>query len=330
MPTSIGRLVGLMSLLDRYPTRPYAGRSDLGAMVVLLNARQDREGGEEHTTVESMAQQYEHLQRCNPLTDILLIEADDEVVGYGRTTWNDVAEGYRAYWMVAEASPQHPGLEEAIFDWAEQRAIAIAATHPQGDKRLAAWTDESSPRRSFLRTRGYEVDSYGEVLVRLSLENVPERSLPEGVEVRPVEERHLRAIWEADVEAFRDHRGYTEQTEEDWAAWLEDPHADPLLWQVAWADDEVVGQVRSFIDHEQNRRFGRLRGWTENISTHRSWRKRGVASSLICSSLVLLRERGMSEAGLGVDTENLSGAFDLYRSLGFVEDRIEAEYHRQI
>jgi ribosomal protein S18 acetylase RimI-like enzyme len=31
-----------------------------------------------------------------------------------------------------------------------------------------------------------------------------EAPLPEGVEIRPVEDEHLRAIWEADAEAFRD------------------------------------------------------------------------------------------------------------------------------
>ncbi len=319
-----------MLALDRYSTRPFAGRSDLGAFASLLNARQDRDGGEDHTTVEEMAQQYEHLQRCDPDTDILVVEAGGEVVGYGRTTWDDVSEGYRLYWVVAEASADHPGLEEAVFEWAEQRAIEIARSHPAGVKRLAAWIDESSPRRFLLRSRGFEVDSYGAILVRTSLEDVPERSLPEGVEVRPVEEGHLRAIWEADVEAFRDHRGYTESTEQDWEAWLENPHADTSLWQVAWAGDEVVGQVRSFVDHEQNERFARKRGWTEDISTHRDWRKRGIASALICSSLVLLRDRGMTEAALGVDTDNLTGAFDLYRSLGFCESRIHADYHRQI
>jgi len=49
----------------------------------------------------------------------------------------------------------------------------------------------------------------------------------------------------------------------------------------------------------------------------RPWRRRGLASALIVSALAGLRDAGMTEAMLGVDTENPSGALHLYESLGF-------------
>jgi ribosomal protein S18 acetylase RimI-like enzyme len=67
----------------------------------------------------------------------------------------------------------------------------------------------------------------------------------------------------------------------------------------------------------------RRRGYTEGIFTLREWRGRGIASALIARNLRLLRDRGMTEAALSVDTENPSGALGLYERHGFREhDRL--------
>lgn len=299
-------------------------------MASVINAVADHENTEEHTSAAELATQYEHLQRCDPATDIRVAELSGEVVGYARTTWDDVSEGYRAYWIPVQAHPDHRGLADELYEWVEDRSAAIAADHPSGDKYLVSWAMEGSPRSELLVGRGYEIVRYSATLVRPDLDDIPQRPLPDGVEVRPVEESHMRQIWEAEVEAFRDHWGYAEQTETDWESWLSNPHRDPSLWQIAWAGDAIVGQVRSFIDPEENRRHGRLRGWTEDISTARGWRRRGIAGALICSSLGVLKERGMTEAALGVDTENLSGAHRLYESLGFRRVRLFGTYRRAL
>jgi len=315
---------------ERYTPRSFRGSVDLPAMVELRNAKMVAEGRENLITVEGLAQQYEHLQRCDPERDILLVEHGDRLVGYARTTWDDVAEGYRGYWVVAVAQPDHPELEHSLYDWVESRVKEIAAGHPAGDKRLMTYCDEAAPTADLLRRRGYTPERYATLMVRPHLEDIHDRKLPAGVEIRPVEDGHLRQIWEADVEAFRDHRGFIEPTETDWEAWLASPNWDPGLWQVAWAGDQVVGQVRSYIDPVENERWQRKRGWTEDISTVREWRRKGIAGALICASLCRLRERGMTEAALEVDTENLTGAFRLYESLGFVRTRLEVFFTRPV
>jgi ribosomal protein S18 acetylase RimI-like enzyme len=42
-----------------------------------------------------------------------------------------------------------------------------------------------------------------------------------------------------------------------------------------------------------------------------------LARALIARSLRLLKKKGMIEAALGVDTQNLSGALRLYEFMGF-------------
>lgn len=310
--------------------RPYRGRADLAGMAAVINAVMDAEGGADHATVPDMIHDYEHRDRFDPDHDAVVAEIAGEIVGYGRTLWDEVAGGHREYWVIARAHPDHPGLLDPLTDWVEARSAAVAATHPPGDKYWVSWSDESLGWAGFLRRRGYARVRLGATLVRPHLDEIPHRPLPPGTEVRPVEEAHLRRIWEADVEAFRDHWGYVEQGEADWERWLTSPHWDPSLWQVAWAGDRVVGQVRTYVDEAENRRLGIRRGWTEDISTARDWRGRGIASALICSSLESLRERGFTEAALGVDTENPTGAFRLYQGLGYRLVRSYGSYRRRL
>lgn len=49
----------------------------------------------------------------------------------------------------------------------------------------------------------------------------------------------------------------------------------------------------------------------------------GVATALIGRNPRLLAERGMTEAALGVDTQNQTGALALYERVGFERVRTE-------
>jgi ribosomal protein S18 acetylase RimI-like enzyme len=127
----------------------------------------------------------------------------------------------------------------------------------------------------------------------------------------------MRLVWEASNEAFQDHWGYIPDPWEDFKSFIDSPDYDPSLLRVAWQGDQVAGMVLSFIDKDQNEIYGRKRGYTENICVRRPWRRKGLAKALIASSLLALKERGMTEAGLGVDAENISGALHLYEFMGY-------------
>jgi ribosomal protein S18 acetylase RimI-like enzyme len=207
-----------------------------------------------------------------------------------------------------------------LLDWNLNRLRTIAAGHV-GEKVFRAGADGGEVgTRALLEANGFTEKTFGAEMARTIVGALPDSSLPPGLEVRPVEPAHLRAIWEADSESFLDHWGARQATETDWEGFLDRPHTDTSLWKVAWEGDRVVGQVRSYIDPDENEEYGRLRGYTENISTIKEWRGRGVARALICQSMKVLSERGMDQAALGVHTENPTGAFHLYSSLGFEQE----------
>jgi mycothiol synthase len=130
-----------------------------------------------------------------------------------------------------------------------------------------------------------------------------------------------------------DHWDHVDYSEEDYLFWLQgDEEFQPDLWKVAWDTEtnQVAGMVLGFINQTQNAKFNRKRGWPEDICVRRQWRKRGVAHALIAETLREFKSRGMDEAAMYADTENLSGAFQLYRDMGFSPHKTRIVYQKQI
>ena len=311
---------GMLPELAGVGFRRFRGADDYPHFVRIINAWARAEGDERVETLEGIASGYDHLERCDPAEDLLVAELAGEPVGYSRVWWDDEADA-RVYKFVCFLDPKAGGrgIGGALLSWNEARLREIAAAHEEtGPRLLQAWAnDRNLAATALLRARGYTPITYAAEMVRPSVNDLPEHRLPDGLEIRPVRDADLRAIWEAEVEAFRDHWGYVEQTEAGFQRFLAYPHNDPSLWKVAWDDEGVAGQVRSYIDAAENEEFGRARGWTEDISTSRRWRRRGVAKALIVESIRELAARGMTEAALGVHTENPNGAYDLYANLGY-------------
>ena len=80
----------------------------------------------------------------------------------------------------------------------------------------------------------------------------------------------------------------------------------------------VLYELRlNYVDETENKDFDRNRGYTEDISVRRPWRKRGLARSLLVQSIRMFQEMGMEETSLGVFVDNPSGALRLYESVGY-------------
>jgi mycothiol synthase len=312
--------------------RPYAGPEDHPGMVAAGNAWRTAMGFLELVTVASQDAFYANMANCDPRTDCVVAERDGAIAGYARVEWADARDGERTYGMtlIVAPCPDRPALIEALLDGAESRSIEIAAGQETDRPRVL---DAFAPGKDAEFVEAYERRGYvavrrGFEMVRPDLVGIPDVPLPHGLEIRPVLPEHMRAIYDASTEAFRDHWGGWDDSEERWQHFIADPLADASLWRVAWDGDQVAGQVRSYVDAETNARTGRLTGWTESISVRRPWRRRGLARALLADSLRAVRDRGMREAALHVDAGNETGALALYESLGFVVHRSEVIFHR--
>jgi ribosomal protein S18 acetylase RimI-like enzyme len=264
---------------------------------------------------------------------MLFAELNGEVIGYGRVSWREELDKTRIYEQFGYVLPEWRGrgIGRAMLHYHQRRLLKIAAGHPKNTARFyESWTAETETAASALfLDEGYTVVRYFFEMVRPDLDDIPEAPMPSNLEVRPVLPEHYQAIYNASLEAFRDHWGYSEDQEQTIEEYLEDPNFDPTLWRVAWDGSEVVGMVRNFINPKENAEYNRKRGWTEEICVRRPWRRRGLARSLLVQSLHAVKERGMQEAGLGVDTQNPSGALHLYESVGFKSMRQWSIFHKK-
>jgi ribosomal protein S18 acetylase RimI-like enzyme len=196
---------------------------------------------------------------------------------------------------------------------------------------LEAFSEDSEVgHRAVLAAAGFEAVRHFFLMRRLGLDDIPVAPLPDGLEIRPVTEDHWRAILVAENEAFRDHWGHREMTESKYQATFTRSELDTGLWVVAWDGDEIAGVVQNWIWPEENERLGVKRGWLEHISVRRPWRRRGLARAITAASLVKLREAGLDEGMLGVDSENPNGALGLYEGLGFAVRSRAAAYKRPL
>jgi mycothiol synthase len=312
--------------------RPLADRPDYDGLAAAVNASLAADGIHNSTSAEELEVFYRNLADFDPTTDSLLAWLGNRVGGEAYLIQMLEDSGRRVYFHHTYLDPANrlPGVLPTMMDYLEARAGWLGGKRPtEQDAILRTMASEGEHEYLVeIKRRGYQPERYFYEMTRPTLQDIPQPPRPTGIELRPVREDHMRAIWEAKDEAFQDHWGHRQATEEDYQGFLEDPVQDPSCWVVAWDGDQIAGMVLNFIDGDENRQWDRLRGYTEDISVRRPWRRRGLATYMIAESLRRLRDLGMEEAALGVDADNPSGALTLYERLGYQVDRRSTSYAR--
>jgi mycothiol synthase len=231
-------------------------------------------------------------------TNTWLIEDDGELVAgaFGRL------HGQRGSFAGAvRPSARGRGLGSRLVGLAEARLV------DEGAERVHAWTvagDESADQ--LFRSLGYrEVRRFWEMAIDLNAE-IPKPD----VEIETFREEDAPAFHAAIEEAFEDHWEHHYEPFERW--WLRHrsrPGYDPSLWFLIKDKDEIAAAV----SNDPNRRQG---GYVGALGVRRQWRGRGYGRALLLHSLREFKLRGLSQATLGVDSANQTGATRLYESVG--------------
>jgi GNAT superfamily N-acetyltransferase len=243
-----------------------------------------------------------------------------EVVGYSRLMWYSSLPDNRLYCQISYLLPEYRGRDywTRMVRQNDRRLQEIAADHaPVAERWLQAWaTDAQSEWIAALEKNDYQIVRRFNNMLH-PLDEIPERPWPAGFEIRPVEPRHFRAIWEAQKEMnvglFENSEG--DWTEESYPDWEENAVQHSEFWVTAWVEDRLAGMVLSHIG--DGTEIHKNRGYTEHIFVRPPWRKRGLAGALIVHSLRQLKARGVDDVELGVDANNASGAHLLYQGLGY-------------
>jgi mycothiol synthase len=309
---------------DRLRLRPYAGEADIPVIVDIVNRELEHEHVPFRESVRDVKAWFGHPNdKFDAARDVTIAEIDGQPVGYASRSWVDTTlDNFREYRNDGAVAPEwrRRGIGTALLVDNIDHARALARTQQTDRQRiLGSWTsDRMTGAHTLLRSFGFEPVRWFFEMTRDLNQPIPDVPLPDGLEVRPVETEKIRQIWDADVEAFRDHWGGFDGSEDNYQRFLDRPAFDPTLWVIAWDGDEVAGGVVNAIEADENAALGVKRGWLHSVFTRRQWRKRGLANALITRSLIAIRDRGMDTGILGVDADNPNGALGLYERNGFV------------
>jgi len=313
--------------------RSFGDASDYPRLAELMGAANTRDGVPYLPTAQTLQVEMDGADGADPVDDVVIVEVDGRAIavsGVERVVRDDVPT-YQL-WGVVDPAFRRRGLGTCLIGWSMARARVRASREDPGTPvDVGAFVDEGETgHRALLATVGLLPVRHFFLMRRTGLADIPEAGLPDGLEIRPVTDDQRRQIFDAENEAFRDHWGHREMGESAYRATFGRTELDTDLWVVAWDGDEVAGVVQNWIWPEENARLGVRRGWLEHISVRRPWRRRGLARALTAASLVRLREAGLDEAMLGVDSENANGALGLYESLGFAVHSRAAAYRRAL
>jgi mycothiol synthase len=316
-----------------FTIRPFALEEDYAAMARVMNEVAASVGSTAGWTVESIKNMDAFTAKFDPKRDRIIAEGDGRMIAVGRVEAVKNTAGERVYFHSFNIAPdwRGKGIEREFLLRQQNRLREIAKEHTNDEPRFFqtySVHQDNAPLIATLEEDGYTPIRHSFEMLRPNLANVPDRKLPEAIEIRPIREEDLRKIYDANQEAFADHWGFVPWEEQAFEAWKNNEEWDRPMSRIAWSGDEVVGMVLIFIPHEHNRKYPKKRAFTEAICVRRPWRNMGVASALIARCLHALRDAGFDEAALSVDTQNLSGALRIYENMGYQVQRRYTTFRR--
>jgi mycothiol synthase len=240
-------------------------------------------------------------------TDTWLYDEDGRIVGFG---WVEKHETTGVAVGVVRRDRCGRGIGSSLLDRSEERL------RDQGMARIHNVTlapDTAAP--PLLTARGYrEVRRFWEMTIELDDDPPLEPALDDGLRIELFSTDLARAFHAALEEAFAEHWEHqAEPYESWWQRQLAKPDHDPSLWFLVRDGDEVAAVARN----DPERSGG---GWIGALGVRPTWRGRGLAKALLLHSFREFHRRGERRVGLGVDSENATGATHLYESVGMAID----------
>ncbi|MFJ2767245.1 GNAT family N-acetyltransferase [Streptomyces sp. NPDC087300] len=286
---------------------------DAAAICALLNEVDLLEIGRADTEIAEVRADLKHPEADLERNSWLLFDGD-RLVGYG-LLW-DESGGERIdvdHYVLPGQLPGALHLFELMEDRAARRAAANGATRAVVHLHL-----NTTPTTDLdaLRGRGWRTVRRYNVLARdLSATADPPPQPPPGVTLRPcVAEQDRRIAHALLQEAMTEHFDFQPRT---YAQWLDDIDGARADWSAIWvAEVEGIGDSAVLRTHDDRASMA----WISNIAVLDKARRQGLGGHLLRHAFGHYAARGRDRIGLGVDTDNSSGALGLYERHGMSLD----------
>ncbi|MFF7133208.1 mycothiol synthase [Streptomyces sp. SAI-126] len=280
------------------------------------------------SAVTELLNEIDRIEIGRPETDLHTVESDlgHPDIDLDRDSWL-AFDGPRlvAYALVWDDSkgeridadhyvlPDHQRAGELLLEALESRALERALANG-ASKAVLHLHLNSAPTTdlALIRARGWSVVRRYHVLERAlrTGEDLPPEP-PAGVRVRACAEeadrKQAHALYQS---SFAEHFDFQPRP---YDTWLHDIHADRLDWSLVWlVSVEDLGDVGFLIARDDREAMG----WIRSVGVVPEARGRGLGGLLLRQAFAAFAARGRDTVGLGVDTENATGAPELYARNG--------------
>ncbi len=297
-------------LLGGVIVRP-ATRDDAQAISDINIAYEIAAFGETESTVSDVFEFWDDEQVDLAINTCVIATQNGELIGYTGV----VAQRSRI--LLDVHTFVHPAYQNSVIgayllQFAEQRAKALYEANPALPHSLHAWSFTSTTRQ-LLAKHGFVIE-HSEYRMEIRFEKAPTApELLQGITIRPfVPGQEERAVYEVIAEAFPDIDGKPYRPYDEWYenVFKKSSSFEPSMLYVALAEGQVVGTTLCRIYPEQQD------GYIWQVAVRRAWRKHGIALQLLRTAFSEYYRRGVRHVELGVNSQNATGAHELYARAG--------------
>jgi mycothiol synthase len=310
-----------MNLPPGFTSRP-AASDDLDDVVELLDAWQVARYGDAEASKPELLFDWGAPWLDMERDTRLIHDAKGVLAAYAVHSSPATASRFEAFAAI-DPRFEGSGLGTAILDWAEVQTRSRLAP----GSIIPLWNSTPGSNAGAIRlfkAYGYApIRTFWQMTIDLdtSFDLGP---LPDGVTVRPfmVTDDGPAAFAVVDA-AFVTHFGYYEETFEDWWSHQQaDATWDPSLGLVAELGGTIVGYSNNGLIEGAGHVF--------ELGVLPQHQGRGIGRALLRHSFASFAARGIRTGRLGVDTENVTGALELYRSIGMTPYREHQVFEKRI
>jgi mycothiol synthase len=322
------------ALPDGFTARP-ATLEDADRVAELWNDRSESTRDERPSTPERILQRWNH-PKFDLTTDCRLVFAPSgKLVGYAHIRdVKDPPVDVFCQHVIHPECDDAPWCWDDLFDWTERKARRVIDKAP-ADARIvliagAAEDDRVGQRE--LERHGFAHDrTFHRMVIDFPDAPMAAPDWPEGIAVRTlVPGIDDEALVTANRDAFSEHYGYLEQPFEAELAelrhWMAEDDFEADLWFLACEGTEVVGFCCCYAEAPGDPE----RGLIDVFGVRPAWRRRGIGRVLLLHAFGEFSRRGIGGAVLTVDTDNKSGAPELYRLVGMRPKRANYTYVKEL
>ena len=309
-----------MILPDGLTARPLSAEDAVGAAALLAAAEQVDETGE-HPDAEDIAEWWRGWSLDPGRDGLAVCDPAGLLVAYATVMASPTFRDAFAVYLEGRVRPdlREQGIGRALLAWQLDRGTALhAERHPEAPGALTVEVPGGMPSlEALVRRAGLEAERWYQEMQR-PLTGLPDARAVPGIDVVPFAWDRDDEVRRAHNAAFTRHHGSSERDPASWAALFTGQRGfRPDLSRLAVEDGVVVGYVLAYVYEADTAARGTREVVLGQIGVLPAGRGRGVASALITEVLHVAARNDCESAGLGVDTENVTGALRLYEGLGF-------------